>query len=438
MIEEFDEMKQDILLASLDRNKILRLNLEQAFLPIRLGGLGLTKSLNTAHAAFVASTITSYDSIKFHFPEIDVETDLFYDSFKTSLDFIKQHVDLKIQDNFTTNNIFNLYMPTTYHLQSEISNNIMDEAFIKFKENVIQNNNNNIYLSWLTSLESSSSAGSFLLATPKHGDFTFSNAEFCTALSVRLHLSIPTLSPEQACNCKKKPTIDSTGHHLITGCNEGGIRQSHHMAVEHIIIKLLQYSGLLVKSEEQGCFQGLDPFDNKRPDISIFNTHILGLDKKMILDISITSPLIGSANGILQPISIKEAKKPLNAATIRFNQKNAKYKNVSIANNLIFMPIIFETSGALHPDAEKFIKKIAKIGSQLHFIDYDIYYNYCMKCISCVFQKSISNNINMRIAKLLLPLGNASAIISNISDYNGINMLIDPGCFNTSQLINNL
>ena len=187
-----------------------------------------------------------------------------------------------------------------------------------------------------------------------------------------------------------------------------------------------------MKLEEIGCFQGIDIDDHKRPDLSIINSHLLGFDKKVIIDISLTSPLEGAANGSLQPLSIADATKSFRKAHLRNTEKHKKYDAISRTNNLHFIAFVLETTGAIHPDGENLLKKIAQLGSEFNHIPYNIFYNYVAKTISCALHRSIANNINHRVGQLLLPRGSIG--IPFYSDIIGIDINDNSDCFPNSGL----
>ena len=75
----------------------------------------------------------------------------------------------------------------------------------------------------------------------------------------------------------------------------------------------------------------------------------------MILDISVTHPVPIISN---RTLSRNEALQPCRAANQCFNRKEAKYREISTANNLEFLPIIFETTGKTHPKTEFLADKL--------------------------------------------------------------------------------
>ena len=426
LLKKFEDMQKEILLSILNKKEISDFQWQQCKFSMTNGGLGLRFTQTQAHAAYVASSIISYDDVLYHFPSVDYNVDNFYSAFVISFEALG-HDDL--QNPFSLPNIMDLQIKHPNYIQKKLYDSSIKKIYNTFIENISSaskiptlenldspvnefpdvisskniafNYNNNVYLAWIISLQSPT-AGAWLLAVPKFEDFTFSNQEYQTALAVRLHLTINCVTPGLKCNCKSSPFIDSTCHHLITGCKEGRIRQNHHSVLQHSLSKLFRYCGLKVINEEPDCFKTIDPSDNKRPDISILNSNLLGYSQKLILDISVTSPFTGTETGNIQSISLSKARSVERAAKIRFQQKQQKYNNCSALHFLDFLPLVFETSGRLHSDGVLFMKRLAEAGSTLRSIPLDIFINYIYKSFSCLFQKSVAFEINHKLSSLLV------------------------------------
>jgi hypothetical protein len=159
-------------------------------------------------------------------------------------------------------------------------------------------------------------------------------------------------------------------------------------AIKYVIKNLCNYSGFVTRIEEIRCFQEAVPNSNLRPDISIYNYPVQpNSRKKLILDVSVTHPTLITSN---RTLSRNEALQPCRAANLCYARKQTKYMDISIANNLEFLPIIFETTGKIHPKTECFIDRLltqmltnteSRTSSVLHF--------YWYARISCSLQKSI-------------------------------------------------
>ena len=114
----------------------------------------------------------------------------------------------------------------------------------------------------------------------------------------------------------------------------------------------------------------------------------------MILDISVTHPVPINSN---RTLSRNEALHPCRAANQCYNRKEAKYREISTAKNLEFLPIIFETTGKMHLKTESFIERLLtqmlntsdpRTRLVLHF--------YWYVKISCIIQKSIAEALLLK------------------------------------------
>ena len=157
--------------------------------------------------------------------------------------------------------------------------------------------------------------------------------------------------------------LDQKGHHLATGCGREGMRHRTHDFLALQICNLCNYGGFYTKREEHGCFKETDADDNKRPDISIMNPlpHQVQQDqRKLVLDVSVTCPLQYNLQGTLTTITRRQANKKGPAAETAFKVKNKKYLERATRNKLGFLPIIFESTGRVHPKSLELFKTIAK------------------------------------------------------------------------------
>ena len=80
-----------------------------------------------------------------------------------------------------------------------------------------------------------------------------------------------------------------------------------------------------------------------------------GCDKKLILDVSLTHPIpILCKKGL----SMAQAVQSYRAADIRYAANEKTYGAIANSNNLKFLPIIFETTGSMHPVTIKFFESV--------------------------------------------------------------------------------
>ena len=94
------------------------------------------------------------------------------------------------------------------------------------------------------------------------------------------------------------------------------------------------------------------------------------------------------------------ASKADNMSDKAFNSKNGKYKGISEGNGLSFLPIIFESTGRMHPKALEFFDSLAAHAAEVKRIDKSIIFAYMMNHMSCTLQKCIAETIISRANKL--------------------------------------
>ena len=173
-----------------------------------------------------------------------------------------------------------------------------------------------------------------------------------------------------------------------------------------------------MRLEEPRCFQESNPDCNRRPDVSLFNYPFKDpflQGRKLIIDVAATYPTPIQGN---KTLSKNEALQSCRAANRYFQLKNRNYLTLSHANNLEFLPLIFENTARMHPNLDEvisFMNVDARGFSALQF--------YWYAKLSCVLQKSIVTAI---LSKSRIINGNLTRINSTrdidyfIADYNNI------------------
>ena len=154
------------------------------------------------------------------------------------------------------------------------------------------------------------------------------------------------------------------------------------------------------------------------------NPQVLNYNNELLIDVSLTSPLEGTQKGEISNLSVNAAKTKFRSAENRSKQKLKKYNQLASDNHKSFLPFILETSGSiLPPNSLKILKDTARIGAERHQIPYNIYYNFIMKKLSCLIQKSFSNKINYMVKNILIPVSLQNSIQKNINNNVGIDIL---------------
>ena len=410
-IRDFEDMKADMLKEFMgipDAENLPEAVFDMCCLPIQQGGLDIQCLYEVAMAAYSASMaaflrsseedvtilmrqeIDTYEGGGQLFDRNDDSHVYHIQQFKLAVSVLNTE-----QKAFreAVNEILQLEDSPNHSVQSQLTARLTERRMQTMEENMLLTS-----LKWWMSLRCDT-AGKWLEAIPKMAKFRLSSEAFRTALCYRYLLPIPNLVAGSRCMCKRKPALDSTGHHLATGCGLHNTRKQNHDALVIELDDILSYAGFWTKREELGCFQMADPDDNKRPDISVLNP-VNCKHPKLVLDVSVTSPLEGAEKGILRPPKsrrralIKDA-----AANTRFQQKKQLYGACAEASGLGFLPIIFESTGRLHEQGKRFLKAVAKKASAVKKIRADVLYRFFLKRLSCCLYRGLGESINLRVLR---------------------------------------
>jgi hypothetical protein len=236
---------------------------------------------------------------------------------------------------------------------------------------------------------------------------------------------------KQAGTCH--PLVDQYGLHVSTGCGKEGRRQQLHNALVLELNHLIRYAGGNTIREERDCFGAHLPDDHHRPDISILNPAGLDLEgKKVLIDVAVTCPLDGAQIGIIKKPTRTEARKShSNNLNSTYKYKENKYRklledceraansgrtvtlqqdnqpsedtarDVFNPKDFVVYPIIFESTGAIHPESSKFIDSILEKAAESNRSHPDQLIGYFMKKLSVCLQTHLANTIHARVIGLM-------------------------------------
>jgi len=115
------------------------------------------------------------------------------------------------------------------------------------------------------------------------------------------------------------------------------------------------------------------------------------------LDVAVTDPIPGAKTGLLHINNKQMAIEENRANKVRYNEKVNKYKNDAVTVDMGLQPIVFESTGRIHPDSGKYIAQLAKTASDVKKIPHSVRYNYFMKRLSAVLQRGIAKCILLRV-----------------------------------------
>jgi hypothetical protein len=252
-------------------------------------------------------------------------------------------------------------------------------------------------LCWFVNLQNSE-AGAWLRDIPRF-DNALACDEFRTALRYRLYLPAYNVRVGSMCSCSARGQVDATGMHFATGCALYNLRKDTHDGVVLAADQMLKWLGFWTKREEKGIFQINNPDDNCVPDISINNPIECGYPK-LLLDVSIVGPLVGAEKGQVKIPSNNEAVTPFRLGYVRFHGKKNKYEQRANQAGCGFLPIIFMSTGAMHPESKKFFAQVTKHAAAAKKIPSNVLYNFVIRNLSLALQKGISRAINHRINRM--------------------------------------
>jgi hypothetical protein len=267
-------------------------------------------------------------------------------------------------------------------------------------------------IAWHTSVQHKET-GMFLLAIPRlDGRFTMYNEHFRNSLRIRYQLPIHGYTAGMTCYCTSTKgeqvvsnLIDKCGHHLISGCKFTPARNDLHNTMVREMHSILKYCGLSNRMEDVRAFEHpvtKATISNHRPDITV-TTPFYTTKRKLVLDITVKSIHNGVQFGTLRPThqSVMGVRTPYRQATVALNAKHQKY-NTEIfkdlpADAVQMVPIVFETTGAIHPDSQHLIMKAAEEAHYFRKIPAKTLYNFFLKRLSIAFQNAIGTTISHRM-----------------------------------------
>ena len=176
--------------------------------------------------------------------------------------------------------------------------------------------------------------GQFLNAPPKGKGFKLTSLEFQTALCSRL-FSSQILYPENTrCTCLNNPLLDPQGIHATTECGKYGYRHKNHDSVVEYVRESLNQLQITSQMKKLNVFRDIAD-DEKRPDLLVVNPE--GTDRSCLIDVRITHPLVGRTN----------LNRPHQSMSNSYNEKNAKYAELSFDCGYDFLPFIVSSTGQI-------------------------------------------------------------------------------------------
>jgi hypothetical protein len=188
--------------------------------------------------------------------------------------------------------------------------------------------------------------------------------------------------------------VDVVGHHLASGCPIGGHRIATHNGVVHALDSVLHYVGLWTKREELHAFDNFETGEERglRPDITVFN--MPGQTGKLCLDVTVTSPLLGTQKGqVSAPTTMAKVMEVGRAANGAFKGKMTKYSTYAANNGFGFAPIVFESTGRMHKKTLDFLRLCSGESAERRRIPRETLFTYFLKRLSVALQLGVASAI---------------------------------------------
>ena len=375
----------------------------QACLNIQDGGLGLFNHVDIGPAAFAASLTECLHSLSTAIPHIDSlilqqdpsPTQTIQD-YHGCIDFVS-----KFDPTVTLHTARNIKPSNDNTVQKQLSEKVTSKRYNELLSSMQDTSD----IAWITSL-THPAAGLWLEYAPKSIPLSLPSTHFTVALCHRLRVPHPSITPGLTCDCTRKSKIDSHGLHILSGCNKDACRVALHDALKREFNTMFKWCGEVSIVEQRGAFQGINPDDHRRPDISI---HIPG-EPIIFTDISVTCPIPISTSTAL---SRKDAFTPGRAALVAQKRKMDEYGAVSTAVGAKFRPLIFELTGRPNNDINSVIKSFAEKQAISQGTRWDVVYRYWFARISVTFQFYTAAAILHRTRAIIQ---RATSATRNISD----------------------
>ena len=371
-VSAFDRMKREIFCSLLKdiytADDIPPELWNRACLNIGDGGLGYRCVQDVSFCAYAASLIECSSILEKTFPGFNAIMDSIHTSsdhcglnvledFKACLNFIGHHnggiqasvewiLTLRKQDEETRTAADDLVIDKT--LQALIGKRIRLNRAEEHLRFLLQNNDHD-GVAWFKSV-AGSYPGRWLQHSPKSISTRLSPNEFTVMLFYRLRLMIPAIVPGSRCTGKGCGLVDPFGVHLTTGCAKGGYRHRTHDNLVLIVESLSRSCGVLTRREARRCFQADASDSQRRPDLLLYNApkH----NRPVVVDLMITGPVSSKA------LSRTSALQEFRAANSAYSKKQLSYRDIASANNFDFVPLIFESTGKIHPETVGFLNSM--------------------------------------------------------------------------------
>jgi hypothetical protein len=226
----------------------------------------------------------------------------------------------------------------------------------------------------------------WLDTVPKDSYHMLTNDAFETSIRLRLFLPYKRIRSHTICRCGIP--IDPQGLHWCTGCNFDGVRHRQHDNVRDHVALILNRSGIGTEIEQRDSFLATHPETRKRCDITAYN--LPNQQQPHLIDIQLTSPV--PPNG--GTLTLSQAKIPLLVAHRRASHKRAKYKTHCAANNLGFIPAIFEITCRMETTISRVLHKALAAQAIARRIPFSTLWKFWISSLQFIMLRSLNHSLS--------------------------------------------
>ncbi len=234
-------------------------------------------------------------------------------------------------------------------------------------------------------------AGAWLFTVPKNPKTIIEAETFRKCCRLRLGLAFNELPG--TCCCRTHKVIDRSNPCHLWACPEFKfLLTDRHDAIQADFKALANSGGLQVDDRRLTVFRAIDDDDGKRPDLLIPS---IGEDgRNLLLDITVghpTCPSYVSRASVVRHHTLNKLHR----------DKNTKYLDRCTEINSSFMPLAFESFGAVSDDVVKLMANLVSKAAELTKIPYSVLLSYWRKRISTTLQVQNARILMVSSARIL-------------------------------------
>ena len=385
-------------IADIEVDKLSVLQKRQLELPIKHCGIGLGDLVATARAAYIASFIATFDFVNKFFPRDTILNSSSGKCFRNNITILNQSRDeeQRLDEEELISHSHEYFQ--LQRLINDVNKQLAVEHFMGDVARMeVGSEEDAKYKALILSVHHPIS-GAFLSAMPRP-ETTFTSDEFKVACWLRLLYPIPLINEYTIWDCKRKVPLGKFGEHVLWCGMEGTANYRHNALCGHL--KYLMQLGLpkRVISEPRHFYLHTSAGDERRPDLVVYGLPKFGSGRRSMLkdvavDVSVTYPLSQSALKAGSSITA------MTAGRLAYHDKLRQYEGPSRERGVKFIPMIFETFGAMHENSERFLHHLVARASAYRGVRSSTLHTYWNRRISCTLQTINAQMILSKIGRL--------------------------------------